>query len=132
MARTSPCTPDIRRGRLRKSGQFLDAASLIADQANEEAEVADVYVTLCVHAGIAASDAICCARLGQHARGEDHNQAVALLSKADDSSAKHLQVLLGMKTKVGYSHKRATAEEAKRAGRAAEALVEAARRVNAG
>ena len=132
MARTSPCTPDIRRGRLRKSGQFLDAASLIADQANEEAEVADVYVTLCVHAGIAASDAICCARLGQHARGEDHNQAVALLSKADDSSAKHLQVLLGMKTKVGYSHKRATAEEAKRAGRAAEALVEAARRANAG
>lgn len=132
MARTSPCTPDIRRGRLRKSGQFLDAASLIADQVNEEADIADVYVTLCVHAGIAASDAICCARLGQHARGEDHNQAVALLSKADDSSAKHLQVLLGMKAKAGYSHKRATAEEAKRAGRAAEALVEAARRVNAG
>jgi hypothetical protein len=132
MTRTSPCTPDIRRGRLRKSGQFLDAASLIADQANEEAEIADAYVTLCVHAGIAASDAICCARLGQHARGEDHSQAVAMLTKADDSSAKHLQVLLGMKTKVGYSHKRATAEEAKRAGRAAEALVEAARRVNAG
>jgi hypothetical protein len=94
MARTSPCTPDIRRGCLRKSGQFLDAASLIADQANEEAEIADACVTLCVHAGIAASDAICCARLGRHARGEDHSQAVALLSKADDSSAKHLQVLL--------------------------------------
>jgi hypothetical protein len=132
MARTSPCTPDIRRGRLRKSGQFLDAAGLIAEQASEEAAIADVYVTLCVHAGIAASDAICCARLGQHAHGEDHNQAVALLSKADDSSAKHLQVLLGMKTKAGYSHRRATAEEAKRAGRAAEALVEAARRANAG
>jgi hypothetical protein len=106
MARSSPCTPEIRRGRLRKSGQFLDAASLIADRADEEAEIADVYVTLCVHAGIAASDVICCARLGQHARGEDHNEAAALLNKADSASAKHLRVLLSMKTKAGYSHSR--------------------------
>jgi hypothetical protein len=132
MARTSPCTQDIRRGRLRKSGQFLDAASLIADRASEEAEIADVYVTLCVHAGIAASDVICCARLGQHASGEDHSDAVALLRKADDAAARHLRVLLGMKTKAGYSHRRATAGEAKRAGRAAEALLESARRANAG
>jgi hypothetical protein len=132
MARTRPCTPEIRRGRLLKSGKFLDAASLIADQAEEQAEIADVYVTLCVHAGIAASDAICCARLGQHAQGDDHSEAVALLSKADNSSAKHLRVLLGLKTKAGYSHTPASAEEAKRAGRAAGALVEAARRVLAG
>jgi len=32
-----------------------------------------------------------------------------LAEQGDDSSAKHLQVLLGMKAKVGYSHKRATA-----------------------
>ncbi len=132
MARTRPCTPDVRRGRLRKSGQFLDAASLIADLANEEAEIADVYVTLCVHAGIAASDVICCARIGQSAHGKDHNEAVVLLSKADNGSAKHLRVLLGMKTKAGYSHRGATAEDAKRAGRAAEALVETARRAHAG
>lgn len=132
MMRTRPCTPEICRGRLRKSGQFLDAASLIADLADEEAEIADVYVTLCVHAGIAASDAICCARLGQYAHGEDHSEAVDLLSAADNSSAKHLRVLLGMKTKAGYSHQRATADEAKRAGRAAEELVETARRVLAG
>jgi hypothetical protein len=132
MARSSPCTPEIRRGRLRKSGQFLDAASLIADRADEEAEIADVYVTLCVHAGIAASDVICCARLGQHARGEDHNEAAALLNKADSASAKHLRVLLSMKTKAGYSHRRATADDARRAGRAAEALLESARRVHAG
>jgi hypothetical protein len=103
MGRTRPCTAEIRRGRLLKSGRFLDAASLIADQAEEQAEIADVYVTLCVHAGIAASDAICCARLGQHAQGDDHNEAVALLSKADNPSAKHLRVLLSMKTKAGYS-----------------------------
>lgn len=132
MARSSPCTPEIRRGRLRKANQFIDAATLIADQDDREAEIADALVTLCVHAGIAAADVICCARLGEHAHGEDHSEAVALLTKADTGSAKHLRVLLGMKTKAGYSHARATAADAKRAVRAAEALVETAHRVNAG
>jgi hypothetical protein len=132
MARTRPCTPDIRRGRLRKSAQFLDAAGLIAEMADEQSEIADVCVTLCVNAGTAASDVICCARLGQYPHGEDHNQAVELLSKADARSAKQLRLLLAMKAKAAYSHAPATPEEAKRAARAAEALVETARRVSAG
>jgi hypothetical protein len=132
MARTRPGTPDIRRGRLRKSAQFLDAAGLIADMADEQSEVADVCVTLCVQAGIAASDVICCARLGQYSPGEDHYEAVELLSKADARSAKHLRLLLAMQVKAAYSHVRATPEEAKRAARAADALVESARRVSAG
>ncbi len=131
MGRISPCTPEIRRGRLRKANQFLDAATLIADQSDQDS-TADAFVTLCVHAGIAAADVICCARLGQHAQGEDHAEAVALLSKADTGSATHLRVLLGIKTKAGYSHAGATTADAKRAARAAEALVETARRVNAG
>jgi hypothetical protein len=45
MARTRPCTPDIRRGRLRKSAQFLDAAGPIAEMAGEQSEIADVCVT---------------------------------------------------------------------------------------
>jgi hypothetical protein len=57
---------------------------------------------------------------------------VELLSKADAAAAKHLRLLLALKAKATYSHSRATPEEAKRAGRAAEALVEAARRVSAG
>ncbi len=132
MARISPCTPEIRRGRLNKANQFIDAATIVACQADEGADIADAFVTLCVHAGIAAADVICCARLGQHAQGEDHTEAVALLSKADSGSAKHLRVLLGMKTKAGYSHARATNADAKRAVRAAEALIETARRANAG
>ncbi len=83
-------------------------------------------------AGIAASDVICCARLGQHAQGQDHNEAVILLSQANSESATHLRVLLGMKSKVGYSHTGVSADEAKRAGRAADALAETARRVNVG
>jgi dihydropteroate synthase len=132
MARTVACTREMRRGRLRKAGGFLEAANLLADQSPAEAESADAFVTLCIHAGIAASDVICCARLGEHAQGDNHTEAVTLLRKADSESARHLQVLLGMKTKVGYSHTGATEAEVKRAGRAAEALLEAARRANAG
>lgn len=132
MVRTNPCTPEIRRGRLRKAVEFLDAATLIADQPDGEAAAPDAFVTLCIQAGIAASDVICCARLGQHAQGQDHNEAITLLSQANSESAKHLRVLLGMKTKAGYSHTGISTGDAKRAGRAAEALVEAARRVTAG
>ena len=132
MLRTKPCTLEIRQGRLRKAVEFLDAATLIADQAGGEAAAPDAFVTLCIQAGIAASDVICCARLGQHAQGQDHNEAVTLLSQADSESAKNLRVLLGMKTKAGYSHTGISAADARRAGRAADALVETARRVNAG
>ena len=132
MARTNPCTPDVRRGRLRKAIEFLDAAILVADRPDGEAAAPDAFVTLCIQAGIAASDVICCARLGQHAQGQDHNEAVTLLAEANSESAKHLRVLLGMKSKAGYSHTGISASDARRAGRAANALVETARRVNAG
>jgi len=131
MPRTRPCVPDVRRGRLNKANQFLDAADLVRELADEDSKVADAYVTLCVHAGIAAADVICCARLGVHALGEDHNEAVALLASADNGSAKHLRTLLTMKTKAAYSHTPASAEDCKRAGRAAEMIVEAARRIHA-
>ncbi|MEP7026469.1 MAG: hypothetical protein ABJB47_22250 [Actinomycetota bacterium] len=132
MMRTNPCTPDIRRGRLLKAGRFLEAAELLADQPGGQAENSDAYITLCISAGIAASDVICCARFGRHAQGQDHNAAVTLLGQADSESAKHLRVLLSMKTKASYRHTGSSADDAKRAGRAAEALVEAARRMNAG
>jgi len=40
----------------------------ISELADEHEDVADAYVTLCVHAGIAASDVICCATLVETAR----------------------------------------------------------------
>ncbi len=130
--RTRACTTEVRRGRLRKATQFFDVAGLVRESAVEDGEGADVYVTLCAHAGIAAAEVICCVHLGEHAQGEDHNQAVALLAKVDKDAAKHLRTLLGRKTKAGYSHTSATLDECKRAGQAAEALVETARRAHAG
>jgi hypothetical protein len=98
-----------------KAAQFYLAAETIATTIDDQ-DIADAYVTLCVDAGIAAADAICCARLGQHALGDDHQEAVALLSKADRANAKHLKVLLDMKTRSGYSAVATSKTDQKRAG----------------
>ncbi|MGH3544690.1 MAG: hypothetical protein ACRDPW_01980 [Mycobacteriales bacterium] len=126
--RTQPCTAQIRQGRLRKAEQFIAAAGLVRDLAAEDEDIADAYVTLCVHAGIASADVICCTRLAEHAQGENHNEAIGLLRQADRDAAKHLSTLLNLKTKSGYSYTPVTPDEFKRAGRAVEALIETARR----
>ena len=66
-----------------------------------EEDLADAYVTLCIHAGIAASDVISCKRLGEHAQGDDHGEAVSLFVAVDGKLAEDLRALLGMKTKAG-------------------------------
>lgn len=122
------CNERVRSGRLEKAKQFLLAAQLIKDFA-DEGEVADAYVTLCVHAGIAAADVICCARVGRYARGDDHSEAVALLRKAGASdAAKRLGVLLSLKTKAGYTYIPSTKADVTKAARAAAELVAAAER----
>lgn len=117
-------------GRLRKAEQFLLAAETIAGVLDQEddPEIGDAYVTLCVHAGVAASDVICCRRLGVHSQGPDHDDARGLLAKVDTKAGQQLGVLLSMKYKAGYSALPVSAADRKRAARAAGALVELARR----
>ncbi len=124
---TVECAAATGDGRQAKATQFLDAAAVVAMMADDEADVLDACVTLLVHAGIAAADAICCARLGRHAQGTDHRDAIELLAGVDGSLAKDLGVLLGMKTQAGYSARAMTAEKHRRAVRATTRLVEAAR-----
>jgi hypothetical protein len=123
--RTRPSSKTIRTGRLKKATQFLDAAIVIDD------EMSDAAVTLLVNAGIAAADVICGVRLGKYAAGENHSQAVALLGQAEPGMEKHLRSLLNVKSKVAYTHQSATSSERTKSRRAAEALVEAARRIAA-
>ncbi len=130
MSRVADCDKTIRQGRMAKAEEFADAARVVQDLAEGPGDVADAYVTLCVHAGIAASDVICCARLGRYAQGNDHHEAVDLLKTAGPGFEQHLATLLGLKTKSGYSHLPATAGEVKRAGRAVEALLGEARRAH--
>lgn len=125
-SKTRPCDKTTRDGRMAKAHQFLDAAKLIDVFADDDNELGDAYITLCIHAGIAAADVICCARLGAHAQGESHVDAVGLLGKVDLSASKHLSVLLGMKTRSSYSPSTSTAKDRKQAHRAATALVRSA------
>lgn len=130
MPRTQRCTPAIAIGRLQRAEQFLDAATTIREFASDEADVADAFVTMLVHAGIAASDAICCRVLGEHARGDDHNQATDLIGRVRPDGAElanALGVLLGAKTRAGYGHESVDAGTRMRCRRAAERLVQAAR-----
>ena len=85
-----------------------------------------------MHASIAAADVVCCKRIGQYAIGGDsHSDAIGLLGtvKQPDGSAlaKRLKQVLDVKTKAAYTHRSVTAAERRRAQRAAEALVQAAR-----
>lgn len=69
-----------------KAKQFVEAAETVESLADDAKDVADAYVTLCVHAGIAAADVIGCKRLGEHPRGEDHTAAVALVCRASETA----------------------------------------------
>jgi len=116
------------RGTQAKARQFLEAAETVEALDDDANDVADAYVTLCVHAGIAAAHVICCKPLGESSRGEDHSAAVALVGRASESAAKNLRDLLRMKTKAGYSAVPASGTDYRRAGRAARAVVEEAAR----
>jgi hypothetical protein len=121
--RTRQCPEVVRAGRLKKAIEFHDAAALVEDVAPNAA------VDLLVDAGIAAADAICCSRLGVYSAGESHNEAIALLEKAEREVAKYLRTLLNLKSKVAYSHHPVTTDDHKKASRATSSLVEAARRI---
>lgn len=129
---TSPlrkCDEETARGRLRKAEQFLDAAATVRDLADDEADVGDAFVTLCVHAGIAASDVICCDAFGHFVHGQNHLQAIAELSKVTPDGRKlgdDLRTLLQMKGRAGYAAPPVTTDQRKRARRRAENLVESA------
>lgn len=126
MAHTKACTPEIRRGRLNKANEFLKAADLIESLVDDE-ELSDAYITLCVHAGIAASDILCCAKLGEYSVSTNHKKAVALLATFDQVNSVHLNTLLDMKTHSGYTEFASTPELRKSASTATAALLEAAR-----
>ena len=120
-----PCSSEIRRGRMLKAEGFLQAAN-DASALDDAGQLRYAIVTLYVHAGIAAADVICCARLGKHSTGDNHAEAVSLLQRANAASARHLGTLLKVKTRASYSHTPASPDEAKKAAGAATQLVEEA------
>lgn len=61
--------------------------------------------SLAIHAGISSADAVCGARLGRRAAGDDHDQVLDLLLEAGPDGAavaRELRRLLPLKTKAEY------------------------------
>lgn len=89
--RLRDCSDAVAAGRLRKAEQFLEQAAAIRDLADDEDEVGDSVVSLCVLAGIVASDVLCCRALGHFVQGVDHQLAVSELSKVRQPKARLAQ-----------------------------------------
>lgn len=104
--RTTACDPGAARTRLRQAQAFVSVADLVFNEPDdEEPPLRGVAAALAVLAGIAASDAACCARLGQRYRGQDHTRAVDLLRTVQPDGevlAKDLERLLAIKDNVHY------------------------------
>jgi hypothetical protein len=101
--RTQPCDRAHARTRLEHAQKSLEVAELVAGE-REIPESRSVAAALAVLAGIAASDAACCAALGRRSRGDDHRQAAALLREIvdGDRASKALLDLLDLKDTAQY------------------------------
>lgn len=123
--RTRPCTKATTDGRRAKAIEFWEAACDL--DALHPTDKADACIQLCILAGIAAADVICCVHLGEHADDQAHNTALVLLRKIDAKLAGHLSILLRQKTASGYRERSSSPANRLLAKRSAEALVEAAK-----
>jgi hypothetical protein len=98
--RTRPITKAQIRSYAGKAQEFADAA------ASEFAAGRFIAASsLAVHAGINAADAVCGARIGQRAAGDDHSQVLVLLGQAGRDGAeieRELRRLLPLKTTAEY------------------------------
>ena len=102
--RTQACSKEQARNRLSHARKFLEVAEMTAGEAGD-VEYASAAAALAVLAGIAASDAACCAALGRRARGQDHQQATRLLEQVEPDgsrAAKALRRLLSLKDEAHY------------------------------
>jgi hypothetical protein len=80
--RTRPVSAAQVRAYAAKAEEFAQAAASDLDAGRNIAAT-----SLAIHAGINSADAVCGARLGKRAAGEDHDQVLALLRQAGPDGA---------------------------------------------
>ena len=111
--RTRPVSAAQVRAYAGKAQEYADAAS-----SELESKRYIAATSLAIHAAINAADAVCGARLGRRAAGEDHDQVLTLLKQAGPDGAsveKELRRLLPLKTKAEYEPDDIAAGVAKKA-----------------
>lgn len=126
--RTQTCDRSQARTRLSQARAFLEVAELVGTEQDEIA-TPDVASALAVLAGIAACDAACCATLGRRSRGQDHRQALELLTQVapnGQTMARDLGRLLSLKDSAHYGLLHVSRLRAEAALRQAGRLVDAA------
>jgi hypothetical protein len=122
--KTQPCDVQHARTRLRDAYAQLELAELAS--ANSGSEEKKAAASCAVLAGIAASDAACCAALGQRSRSQNHRDAAALLRQVTPggpTGAGQLERLLGLKDQAQYGFEDVAGHKLIAALRQARALV---------
>lgn len=119
-----PATKSEGRGRRRIAEKYLEVAEIAA---MEDGAAVNVAVGVAVLAGIAASDAVCIAALGERYSGLDHAAAVQILGRVDGRLSGRLRILVDLKASSHYGDSLLTARDRERAIKAARDLVDAAR-----
>ena len=110
-----------------KASQYLEAA-----QESLESGWPDAAVSLAVHAGINAGDAISGARQGVRSSGPDHAMAIKALGASGQDgieAARHLRKLLPLKNLAEYDAAPISRQRAVSALRSAEQILAIAQRV---
>ncbi len=77
-SRTQDCNRRDAQNRLTHAERFVEVAELVLGDHSSTTNPG-VAASLAVLAGIAASDAACCAKLRKRARGQSHEEAEAVL-----------------------------------------------------
>lgn len=99
-ARTKPVSATQVRAYAAKAAEFADAA------ASDFAARRNIAATsLAIHAAINSADAVCGARLGRRASGDDHTQVLELLHQSGTDGQtieRDLRRLLPLTTKAEY------------------------------
>lgn len=125
--RTKPVIAAQVRAYAAKSEEFAEAAA-----SDLQAGRTVAATSLAIHAAINAADAVCGARLGQRAAGQDHDQVLGLLRLAGPDGAavaRELGRLLPLKTKAEYDPDVIARTVAAKAVERAQRCVTVARRV---
>jgi hypothetical protein len=111
--------------------KFLEVAELAATEQEDNPESVNVAASLAVLAGIAASDAACCAALGRRSRSPDHHDAERFLREiapGGSDAATRLGRLLDLKDNAQYGFLHVGGQDLRSVLRQSRALVKFAER----
>lgn len=121
MARTTPMRPADAEARLQQAVEFERMATHASEAGLDNAAAANAVL-----ASVAASDAICGARLRVRSTSVNHADAVELLRQVDGHLANTLKRLLSEKTRADYDPEPVSRSTSETAIKQARRLVAAA------